>query len=60
MIYRFLVSFLIGVLDYSFAMAWIGWGDLPPTPKTPGIAWWVNGVGLLFWIISYIALLIKE
>ncbi|WP_242049644.1 hypothetical protein [Weissella confusa] len=47
-------------MAYGFSAAWINWGDYPPTMKTPGIAWWLNGVALLFWLITFVVLSIYE
>ncbi|MGQ2286713.1 hypothetical protein ACT5YT_05540 [Leuconostoc suionicum] len=33
---------------------WINWGDLPPTMKTPGVAYGLNAVMLIFWITSFV------
>ena len=59
-LWNFLMSFGIGVLAYVFSAVWINWGDYPPTMNTPGIAWWLNGVALLFWLITFVVLSIYE
>ena len=57
---NFFISFGVGVLAYGFSAAWINFGDYPPTMNTPGIAWWLNGVALLFWLITFVVLSIYE
>lgn len=59
-ILQLLSSFCIGATAYIFAMCWVGYGDATPTLETPGIAWYLNAIGLVFWIISYIAMLIEN
>lgn len=49
-----------GRIRVGWYVDWINWGELPPTMKTPGIAWWLNGVGLLFWLIAFVILEIKS
>lgn len=41
-------------MSYIMSAAWINFGNLPPTTKTPGVAYGLNAVMLLFWIVSFI------
>ncbi|CUW06690.1 hypothetical protein [Leuconostoc gasicomitatum] len=54
MFLNLLKSFLVGVISYSLAELWLNWGDLPPTIKTPGVAYGLNVVMLIFWITSFV------
>ncbi|UUE18571.1 hypothetical protein LQZ13_03850 [Leuconostoc mesenteroides] len=54
MIVSLLKSFFIGALSYLMMGSWINWGDLPPTMKTPGVAYGLNAVMLIFWITSFV------
>lgn len=54
MIFSLTKSFIIGVMSYIMSGVWINWGNLPPTMKTPGVAYGLNAVMLLFWIVSFI------
>jgi len=49
-----LKSFVIGATSYLLAAIWINWGDLPPTMKTPNIAYGLNAVMLIFWVTSFV------
>lgn len=54
------ISFGVGVFAYGLSAVWIEFGNYPPTMSTPGIAWWLNGVALLFWLITFVVLSIYE
>ncbi|AVO66263.1 hypothetical protein C6N67_04175 [Weissella cibaria] len=49
-------SFGVGVSAYIFSRDWIMLGDYPPTMNTSGINWWLDGVALLFWLITFVVL----
>ena len=59
-LWNFIKSFGVGVWAYGLSAVWINLGDYPPTMNTPGIAWWLNGVALLFWLITFVLLSIYE
>lgn len=54
MLLSLLKSFVIGATSYLLAGLWINFGSLPPTIKTPGVAYGLNAVMLMFWITSFV------
>ena len=58
--WNFFISFLVGVSAYVWSTVLIKFGDYPLTMNTQGIAWWLNGVALLFWFITFVVLNIYE
>ena len=53
-------SFTVGSFSYISFGWWINQGKVEPTLSTSHIYWYLNGIFLVFWLVSFILLEVRD